>query len=189
VKKLTLLVALVAALLAPATASAAPKLQPGLTYTTAATTPFGTTTTATVANLHFELTAFGEICAVFDLTVNGSFEFWTGSEFATYTQSPVPQRIENCQGTDAFRLDLAMFYLGCEAGMFDLTRFTTNASPVWFTGSDGGIYLGSATLEPLVLTAATAEQREAICDLEASLTRSPDKRLVAKLNALLALWA
>jgi hypothetical protein len=176
-------------LLAPTAASAAPKPEPGLSYTTTGLTPFGVTTTATVANLHFEQNTSGDACAMFDLTVQGSFQYWTDSEFATYTQQPVPQRIENCQAPDAFRQDLAAFWLDCQAGTFDMRRFTSNASPLYYAGTDGGTYFGSASLDPLLLTATTAQQRETICALEESLPKLTDKRLVAKLNTLLALWA
>jgi hypothetical protein len=186
-KRIITALALVAMLLVPSAALAAKK-PAGLTYTTTATV-FDTSTTATVAGLHFEQSQFGEICAVFDLTVHGSFQYWTGSEFVTMTQDPVPQRVTNCQGIDAFRQDLAAFYLDCAAGMFDLSRFTSNASPVYFRGSDGSTYIGGAPLAPLVLTATTAKQREAICDLQARASRLPDKRLVAELNDLLVLFS
>jgi hypothetical protein len=120
--------------------------------------------------------------------VHGSFQYWTGSETVTMTQDPVPQRVTNCQGIDAFRQDLATFYSDCAAGTVDLSRFTSNASPLYFTGSDGSTYIGSAPLAPLTLT-ATTDAREAICDLESTLPRLPDRRLVAELNDLLALFA
>jgi hypothetical protein len=47
----------------------------------------------------------------------------------------------------------------------------------------------SATLDPLVLTATTDDQRKAICDLEARLMRLPDRRLAAELNDLPALFS
>jgi hypothetical protein len=64
-----------------------------------------------------------------------------------------------------------------------------NRSPVYFRGSDGSTYIGSAPLAPLVLTATIAEQREAICDLQAKASRLSDKRLVAELNDLLTLFS
>jgi hypothetical protein len=187
-KRLITALALVlgATLLVPSAALAAPKAPAGITYTTTATAA-DFTLPATVAGLHFELNQFFEVCAVFDITVHGSFQYWTGSEFATYTQDPVPQPISNCQGTEAFRASLVAFYLDCEAGTFDLFRFTSNATPIYFRGSDGGLLIGSASLAPLALTATTAEQRAAICDLENRPPRLPDRRLVAEVNDLLTL--
>jgi hypothetical protein len=173
------------ALLAPSAAVAVPPTTiVSYTYTTTATSA-DFTLPATVAGLRFELNQFGEFCAVFDITVHGSFQYWTGSEFATYTQEGAPQRIANCQGADAFRQALTAFYLDCAAGNFDLSRFTSNAGTLYFRGSDGGLLIGSASLAPLVLTAATAEQREAICDLDARLPRGPDWRLVNAVNNVL----
>jgi hypothetical protein len=78
--------------------------------------------------------------------------------------------------------------LNCAAGTFDLSRFTTRTS-ITYRGSDGSVFFAGATLDPLVLTATTADQREAICDLAARLARLNDKRLVAELNDLLALFS
>ncbi len=179
----TLALGLGAALLVPSTALAA-KAPTGLTYATT-TTVFDTPTTATVAGLHFEESQFGEACAAFDLTVIGSFQYWTGSEFVTMTQDPVPQRVTNCEANEAFRQDLATYYLNCPAGTFDLTRFTFNASPIYFGGSDGSTYIGSAPLAPLTLTAATNAQKGAICRLQAKTSQLSDSQLIAKLNKLL----
>ena len=33
---------------------------------------------------------------MFNVTVHGSFQFWTGAEFVTMTQDPPAQRQENC---------------------------------------------------------------------------------------------
>ena len=174
-----------AALLAPSAAVAAPPTAiVSYTYTTTASA-VDFTLPATVEGLHFEPNQFGEFCAVFDITVHGSFQYWTGSEFATYTQEGAPQRIANCQGADAFRQDLTAFYLDCAAGTFDLSRFTSNAGPLYFRGSDGGLLIGSVSLVPLVLTATTAEQRDAICDLDTRLPRGPDWRLVNAVNNVL----
>jgi hypothetical protein len=159
----------------------------GLTYTTT-TTVFDTSTTATVTGLLFEANQFSETCAVFDVTVHGSFQYWTGSEFVTMTQEPTPQRADNCQGTGALRQDLVTFYLNPAAGTFDMARFTSLA-PANFRGSDGSTYIGHAPLAPLTLTATTHAQRKAICDLQTKATRLSDKRLVTELNNLLALFS
>jgi hypothetical protein len=189
VKRIMTALALVAALLVPSTALAAPRFT-GLTYETTTTFPdgSGTQTTATVADLHFERNQFGEVCAVFNVTVHGSFQYWTGAEFVTMTQDPPAQRQQTCSSPEGMRLALADA-LDCTAGTFNLTGWTTHAPYIIFRGSDGSTLFGGTTLEPLVLTAITAEQREAICDLEARLTRLPDRRLVAELNKLLALFS
>jgi hypothetical protein len=188
VKRIITALALVATLLVPSTAFAAPKFA-GLTYeTTAHGGSDYEALPATVEGLHFERNQFGEVCAVFNVTVHGSFQYWTGAEFVTMTQDPPAQRQESCSFPDAMRLDLA-FALDCEAGTFDLTRWTIHATNIVFRGSDGSTYFTGATLDPLVLTATTADQREAICDLEARLPRLPDRRLVAELNELLALFS
>jgi hypothetical protein len=187
VKRIILALALSALLLVPSTALATKK-PTALTYTTTATVSGSDTELpATVANLHFELDG-AEVCARFDLTVHGSFQFFTGSEFVTMTQQPVPQLVSNCQAIDAFRQDLVAFWLDCETGTFNLERFTINATSVTFVGSDGSTLFGSARLLPLVLTATTAEQRDAICDLDERPSRFPDMRLVAELNELLGLF-
>jgi hypothetical protein len=185
---ITALLALGATLFVPSAALAAPKPPVGITYNTTATGA-DFTLPATVAGLHFEQSQFFEVCTPFDVTVNGSFQYWTGSEFATYTQNPVPQRNTNCQGIDAFRQDLAAFYLDCEAGTFDLFRFTSNASTIYFTGSDGGTLISGASLTPLVLSATTIDQGNAICDLENRLPKLSDKKMIAKLNDLLTLFS
>jgi hypothetical protein len=106
--------------------------------------------------------------------------------WATYTQEGAPQRIANCQGADAFRQGLTAFYLDCAAGTFDLSASSRRTrDPLYFRGSDGGLLIGSVSLVPLVLTATTAEQREAICDLDAGLPRGPDWRLVNAVNNVL----
>jgi hypothetical protein len=194
-KKVITALALVATLVVPSTAMAAPKFA-GLTYTTPAIFPdaSSTPTTATVTGLHFERNQFGDICTVFNVTVHGSFQYWTGAEFVTMTQDPPAQRQENCFSSSLTR-DLLLGVgpdpgaLDCAAGTFDLSRFTTRAGSITYRGSDGSFFFAGATLEPLVLTATTAEQGEAICDLEARLPRLSDKRLVAELNDLLALFA
>jgi hypothetical protein len=189
-KRIITALALVAALLVPSAAVAAPKFA-GLTYTTTTTFPdgTGTPTTATVAGLHFERNQFGEICAVYDLTVHGSFQYWTGSEFVTMTQQPVPQRQVDCQAADVVRYDLTNYDLNCQAGTFDTWRYTGVAPDVRFASADGGTLIGGLFMAPLVLTATTDAQREAICDLQARASRLSDKRLVAELNKLLALFA
>ena len=189
VKRIMTALALVATLDVPSTAMAAPKFA-GLTYTTPAIFPDAsiTPTTATVTGLHFERNQFGEVCAVFNVTVHGSFQYWTGAEFVTMTQDPPAQRQQTCSSPEGTRLALANA-LDCTAGTFNLTGWTTHVPNIIFRGSDGSTLFGGTTLEPLVLTATTAEQREAICDLEARLTRLPDRRLVAELNRLLALFS
>jgi hypothetical protein len=181
--------AIVAALLVPSAAVAKPKFT-GLTYTTTTTFPDGpgTPTTATVAGLHFELIG-GLVCAVYDLTVHGSFQYWTGSEFVTMTQQPVPQRQVDCQAADVVRLDLTNYYLNCQAGTFDTSPYTGFAPDTRFASADGGTLIGGLFLAPLVLTATTDAQRTAICDLQANASRLSDKRLVAELNKLLALFS
>jgi hypothetical protein len=193
IKKLLTALALGATLLVPSTALAASKFA-GLTYqTTASSEGDFTALPTTVSGLHFERNQFGEICAVFNVTIYGSFQYWTGAEFVTMTQDPPAQRQENCLSSSLTR-DVLLGVgpdpgaLDCAMGTFDLSRFTTRASII-FRGSDGSTLFGSATLEPLVLTATTAEQREAICDLQARLPRLNDKRLVAELNDLLALFS
>ena len=193
-KKIITAFSLVAVLVVPSTAMAAPKFA-GLTYTTPAIFPDAnyTATTATVTGLHLERNQFGNICAVFNVTVHGSFQYWTGAEIVTMTQDPPAQRQENCFSSSLTR-DLLLGVgpdpgaLDCAATTFDLSRFTTRAS-ITYRGSDGSFFFAGADLEPLVLTATTAEQGEAICDLEARLPRLSDKRLVAELNDLLALFA
>lgn len=119
-----------------------------------------------VADLIFESPdEYGEICVRFDLTVHGTFQYWTGSEFVAMTQAPVPQRVRNCRAVAAFRQDLVDFYLDPVTGTFDLSRLTADAAPVYFDGSDGSTFLGSAPLAPLVLNATTYKQRKAIRDL------------------------
>jgi hypothetical protein len=188
IKKLLTALALGATLLVPSTALAASKFA-GLTYqTTASSEGDFTALPTTVSGLHFERNQFGEICAVFNVTIYGSFQYWTGAEFVTMTQDPPAQRQENCLSSSLTRDVLLGVGPDCAMGTFDLSRFTTRASII-FRGSDGSTLFGSATLEPLVLTATTAEQREAICDLQARLPRLNDKRLVAELNDLLALFS
>jgi hypothetical protein len=162
----------------------------GLTYTTT-TEVFDVQTTAQVASLAFESpNEYGEICVAFDLTVHGTFQYWTGAEFVTMTQDPVPQRARNCRNLAAFRQDLVAFYLDPIAGTFDLSGLTTYASPVYFGGSDGSIFLfGSIPLAPKVLNATTDKQRKTIRDLQARADRLADTRLVAELNDLLSLFA
>jgi hypothetical protein len=117
----TLALALVGALLIPSTALATKK-PTGLTYTTTAiitsTEPF-TELPATVANLHYAQDQFGAICAVYDVTISGSFQYWTGSEFVTMTQQTAPQRSERCYGPELTRAILAE-ELDCAAGTFNL---------------------------------------------------------------------
>jgi hypothetical protein len=177
----------VAMLLVPSTALAAKK-PTGLTYTTTTTFTDGTPTTATVAGLHFELLG-DQVCAVYDLTVHGSFQYWTGSQFVTMTQQPVPQRQTDCQAADVVRFDLANYDLSCQAGTFDTWRYTGVAPDVRFASADGGTLIGGLFLAPLTLTATTNAQREAICDLQAKASRLSDKRLVAELNKLLVLFS
>lgn len=188
-KRLLTPLALVVMLLVPSTALAAKK-PAGLTYTTTAiitsTEPF-TELPATVANLHFAQDQFGAICAVYDVTIYGSFQYWTGAYFTTMTQQPVPQRSETCYGPELTRAILAEV-LDCAAGTFNLERFTSSAS-VTFVGSDGSTLFGGAGLLAPVLTATTDAQRAAICDLAASLNRLSDKKLLAELNKLLALFS
>jgi len=192
-KKILTALALGATLLVPSTALAASKFA-GLTYqTTASSGSDFTALPTTVSGLHFERNQFGEICAVFNVTIYGSFEYWTGGYFTTMTQDPPAQGQENCLSPSSTRDALLGVgpdpgALDCAAGTFNLSWFTTRASII-FRGSDGSTLFGSATLEPLVLTAATAKQREAICDLQASAGRLSDKRLVAELNDLLALFS
>ena len=192
-KKILTALAIGATLLVPSTALAASKFA-GLTYrTTASSGSDFTALPTTVSGLHFERNQFGEICAMFNVTIYGSFEYWTGGYFTTMTQDPPAQRQENCLSPSSTRDALLGVgpdpgALDCAAGTFNLSWFTTRASII-FRGSDGSTLFGSATLEPLVLTAATAKQREAICDLQASAGRLSDKRLVAELNDLLALFS
>jgi hypothetical protein len=193
-KRIITALALIATLLVPSTAMAAPKFA-GLTYdTTARGGSDYEALPATVAGLHFERNQFGEVCAVFNVTVHGSFQFWTGAEFVTMTQNPPAQRQENCftpSTTQIFLLGAGPDpgALSCATGTFDLTRWTNRAGSLTFRGSDSSFYFTSATLDPLVLTATTDDQREAICDLEARLMRLPDRRLAAELNDLLALFS
>ena len=58
-----------------------------------------------------------------------------------------------------------------------------------FVGSDGSTLFDSPGLLAPVLTATTDAQRAAICDLAASLNRLSDKKLLAELNRLLALFS
>jgi hypothetical protein len=188
-KRIIMALALVATLLVPSAALAAKK-PAGLTYTTTAiidsTEPF-TELPATVADLHFAQDQFGAICAVYDVTISGSFQYWTGGYFTTMTQQPVPQRSERCYGPELTRAILAEV-LDCAAGTFNLERFTSSAS-VTFVGSDGSTLFGGAGLLAPVLTATTDAQRKAICDLAASLNQLSDKKLLAELNRLLALFS
>ena len=191
-KRIITALALVATVLVPSTAMAAPPTTfVGLTYATVAHGGSDyESLPATVERLHLEQQPVtGEVCFVFDVTIHGSFQYWTGSEFVTMTQDPPAQRQANCQFSDAMKFDLAQWALDCPAGVFDVTRWTSHAHDITFRGSDGSFYFASATLDPLVLTATTAEQREAICDLEARLMRLRDRRLVAELNDLLALFS
>jgi hypothetical protein len=185
----TLAFALVGALLVPSTALAAKK-PAGLTYTTTAiitsTEPF-TELPATVADLHYAQDQFGAICAVYDVTVHGSFQYWTGAYFTTMTQQTVPQRSETCFSPELTRAILAEA-LDCAAGTFRLERFTNSAS-VTFVGSDGSTLFDTVGLLQPVLTATTDAQRAAICDLAASLNRLSDKKLLADLNKLLAVFS
>jgi hypothetical protein len=191
-KRIIVALALVATLLVPSTALAAKK-PAGITYTTTTFLPQGGQGTVLVENLHFEARD-GQICAVFDVTVQGSFQYWTGSEFVTMTQDPATQRIANCRDAASARLDLAgnpsiQGDLNCAAGTFDTWRWTTSASDVRFVGSDGSYLIGGVQLAPLVLTANTAEEQKTICDLQARVYRLPDKRLAAELNDLLVLFS
>jgi hypothetical protein len=190
-KRIITALAVMATLIVPTTAMAAPPTTfVGLTYETVAHIDAETSFPALVERLHLEQQPVtGEVCFVFDLTIYGSFQYWTGSEVVTMTQDPPAQRQSNCQFSDSMKVDLAQWALDCPAGVFDVTRWTSHAHDVTFRGSDGSYLYGSATLDPLVLTATSAEQREAICDLEARLMRLPDKRLVAELNDLLALFS
>ena len=189
----TLALALVGALLVPSTALAAKK-PTGLTYSTTAiissTEPF-TELPATVGNLHYARDQFGAICAVYDVTISGSFQYWTGGYFTTMTQQTAPQRSERCYGPELTRAilgDVQYPALDCIAGTFNLERFTSSAS-VTFVGSDGSTLFDSPGLLAPVLTATTDAQRAAICDLAASLNRLSDKKLLAELNRLLALFS
>jgi hypothetical protein len=191
-KGIIAVLALGATLLVPSTALAA-KQPTGITYTTTTSLPNSEQGTVLVENLHFEARD-GQICAVFDVTVQGSFPYWTGSEFVTMTQDPAPQRIANCRDAASARFDLAgnpsvQGDLNCAAGTFDTWRWTTLASDVRFVGSDGSYIVGGVQLAPLVLTADTAQEQEAICNLQARVYRLPDKRLVAELNDLLLLFS
>jgi hypothetical protein len=74
------------------------------------------------------------------------------------------------------------------AATFELGPFIRHPR-IAFTGDDGSTLFTHAQLGPYTLVATTAEQQEAICDLEARLDRYGDKKLVAELNELLALFA
>jgi hypothetical protein len=64
----------------------------------------GTQTTATVAGLHVERNQFGEVCAVFSVTVHGSFQYWTGAESVTMTQDPPAQLQQTRSSPEGTRL-------------------------------------------------------------------------------------
>ena len=183
-----ILITLVAALatLVPSAAHAAPRPLPTLTYNTTADYAGYLQTTATVSNLRFEQNPVfpGTICVGYDVFVHWSFEYWTGAYFTTMRQL-APQHQQECSGSVRDSLQAA---LDCPAGTFEVGLFVRYPTVI-FTGDDGSTYHGTAQLGSYTLTATTVERREAICDLEARFHRYGDKKLVAELNELLALFA
>jgi hypothetical protein len=84
--------------------------------------------------------------------------------------------------------DTLQTVLDCPAGTLELGLFVRSPR-IAFTGNDGSTLFTHAQLGSYTLTAMTAEQREVICDLGARLHRYGDRKLVAELNKLLALFA
>jgi hypothetical protein len=187
VRKILLVLIVALASLVPTAAQAAPKPQPTITYTTTAyLLGEDFQTTATISNVRFELNPVlpGAVCVSYDVQVHGSFQYWTGAYFTTMRQL-APQHQQECYSLIRDTLQTA---LDCPAGTFELGLFIRSPR-IAFTGDDGSTLFTHAQLGSYTLTATTAEQREAICDLEARLHRFGDKKLVAELNKLLALFA
>ena len=173
--------------LVPTAAQAAPKPPPTITYTTTANFPGEDfQTTATISNVRFELNPVlpGYVCVGYDVQVHGEFQYWTGAYLTTMRQL-APQHQQECYSLIRDTLQTA---LDCPAGTFELGLFIRSPR-IAFTGDDASTLFTHAQLGSSTLTGTTAEQREAICDLEARLLRHGDKKLVAELNELLALFA
>jgi hypothetical protein len=186
-RRILVIVAVALAGLVPIAAQAAPKPQPTITYTTTANVPGEEfQSTATISNLRFELNPVlsGNVCVGYDVQVHGEFQYWTGAYFTTMRQL-APQHQQECSSLIRESLQTA---LDCPAGTFELGLFVRSPR-IAFTGDDGSTLFTHAQLGSSTLTGTTAEQQEAICDLEARLLRYGDKKLVVELNELLALFA
>ena len=185
-RKILLVLITALAVLVPPAAQAAPKPPPTITYTTTAFFPGEDfQTTATISNVRFELNPVlpGNVCVGYDVQVHGEFQYWTGAYFTTMRQL-APQHQQECYSLIRDTLQTA---LDCPAGTFEVGLFVRSPR-IAFTGDDGSTLFTHAQLGSYTLIATTAEQRKAICDLEARLDRYSDKKLVAGLNELLGLF-